>query len=326
MVWTIAGVLAALAAIDLAIRIVSVRVISRILEMAPTFRVDQVPPDPTAEEFECVTSDKIRISGCVLRGSTVEPRGVIVFFPEMDGNRWSASAYCAGLIEAGFHIVAMDFRNQGASQALDGYQPLHWLTEHEERDIRAVLDWVRQHPDLGQLPRGAMGVSRGGTAALLAAAIDPEIQRVACDSGFTINTMMPYFARKWARLFFSEKLLRWIPDSHIRVTLGISRRFSQWKRGVPYAMVEKKWNRLPRPPILLIAGRRDTYVPVQVAEALQRFFGSGCEIWRVAGAKHNGARKAAPQEYNQRLADWFGPSSEPGTSRPRSAVEPAGLH
>ena len=81
-------------------------------------------------------------------------------------DRWSYRPYVDHLRDLGFDIFTFDFRNHGAEPVRPGYAPLQWATDHEVRDLRAALAYLRTRPDRDPAGFGLFGVSRGGTTAL----------------------------------------------------------------------------------------------------------------------------------------------------------------
>lgn len=304
MSWVLGGLLVLLA-VDLILRWPCVRLILPIFEQKPAFSVEPAAPDPRAERFEVRTSDGLTLRGSIWWPQSEQPSGVVLFCPELGGNQWMATDYCGALRDAGFVLVAFDFRNQGESDAMREFTPSHWLTGFEVRDIDAVLGFVQQHPALSEMPLGVFGVSRGGTAALVAAARHPHVQRVACDSVFSIDTMMYFYTQRWATLYVPRWIMRLLPRAHVQFTLSIARRISQRRHHVRYVVAERALKRLTPRPILLIAGDRDSYVPLPVAEELRQRIGESAELWIVPNAKHNGARALVPNEYDVRLVSFF---------------------
>ncbi|MCH7989464.1 MAG: alpha/beta hydrolase [Planctomycetes bacterium] len=56
----------------------------------------------------------------------------------------------------------------------------------------------------------------------------------------------------------------------------------------------------------MIAGERDSYVVPSVPERFcRRVSGNADSLWVVPNAKHNGARKVEPEEYDRRLVQFF---------------------
>lgn len=320
MAWAVVAV-AVLIAIDVAIRMSVVRVVLHIFETKPPFHVLPAPPVNTAERVAFVTRDGLTLRGSLYFPPEREPRGLIVFCPELEGSHWSAMSYCEGLWSAGFAIFSFDFRSQGDSDLQPGYEPLHWLTAYEVEDVISALAYVRQREDLRKLPVGILGISRGGGAALVAAALTPEIECVVCEGTYSTDTLMYYFTLRWANLYLPEWLIRLVPRWHILLTFRIVRFLSEWKRGVRYVRLERYLRRLRGRRVQLISGARDNYVPKTIPEELCRRMGSGCRpLVVVPKAKHNAARVVDPEGYDRVLLDVFG---ELQKAEPRAARIPS---
>jgi len=304
-VWWALAFVAAFVVIELAVRFLVLSVVLPIFERRPPFNVRPVEPDLDAEYLRIPSADGLTLAGSLHR-SGGEPRGLIVFCPEFCGSHWSAQTYAAGLIEAGFAVLAFDFRNQGESDCEPGYSPTHWLTERELDDTFAVLRYIGNRRDLRELPIGMFGVSRGGNAALLTAARNLHVLAVAADGAFSTEGMMLHYAYRWAELYVPRWLNRMIPEWHLMERMRFSRRVSGWRHGVRYALLERWLPRLQDRPVFLISGEKDSYVAPPIAERLRRSIGPTCEpIWFVPGAKHNQARQIARREYDAQLCNFF---------------------
>lgn len=316
---------------DACVRLFAFRVILRIFDAELPLGAEPVEPDPEAESVEFPTHDGLTLRGSLHRGEVQPTRGLVVFCPELNGSHSSAAAYCAGLLRDGFDVLAFDFRNQGQSDSLPGYRPLHWLTEHETADVEAALRYVASRDDLRALPLGMAGVSRGGAAALAIAARHPEVRAVAVEGAFSTAALNRYFAIRWSSMYLPAWIMKIVPAWHLNSTLKMSRWISQFRRKCRYTNLERLLPELRNRPVLLIAGRRDSYVPLEVPEELARCIGGErCELWKVPHARHNGARNVAPQTYDDRLADFFArallaePRPARGEGKPeRAAGRPA---
>jgi fermentation-respiration switch protein FrsA (DUF1100 family) len=60
-----------------------------------------------------------------------------------------------------------------------------------------------------------------------------------------------------------------------------------------------------RIPVLLIHGTSDHDIPVFHSEEIQRKNPSDVVLWKVPGAIHTGAHRAAPEEFERRVLGWF---------------------
>ncbi|MGC1274505.1 MAG: alpha/beta hydrolase [Planctomycetaceae bacterium] len=304
-VWGLLVIAASILLAEILLRLFSLTVVLPIFERRPPFNVRPVGPDLDAEYIRFAATDGLAMAGSIYR-PVGEPAGVVVFCPEFGGTHWSATSYVGGLIDAGFAVFAFDFRNQGESDTDEGYSPTHWLTEKDVADAAAALDYIARSDEFGDLPLGIVGVSRGGNAALAAAARRPQVRAVAAEGAFSTDAMMLYYAYRWAELYVPAWFVRLIPEWHLAETLRFARRVSGLRRGVRYAVLERSLPRLRNRPVLLITGGRDSYVAPVIPERIRRRIGPSCgPVWVVPGAKHNQGRLVATGEYDRRLVEFF---------------------
>ncbi len=198
MIWAILGSVAVLVVLDLFVQWPYVKTVLPMFELAPPFNVQTYTPVSEATEIEFPTTNGLTLRGSLYAHADRSPRGLIVFGHEFLGSHWSALSYCRGLWEAGFDILAFDFRNQGTSDSLEAYRPLHWVTQYEVEDFLSAVSFARSREEYRDVPLGAYGISKGGAAALLATARNPEIRCVVSDSTVPTNGMMRHFAERWA--------------------------------------------------------------------------------------------------------------------------------
>lgn len=306
--WTvIVGMIAGgLVAVDALVQWFSSKVVLQVFERELPLKVDPAVEDPTAEAVTIPTSGGLNLQGSLYRPTAGEPRGLIVFCPELHGRHFSAMAYCGGLRDAGFAVLSFEFRNQGESDFVPGYEPLHWVTEYELQDALAALAYTKTRDDLNQLPLGMMGVSRGGGTALAAAATTPEVGWVAVEGAFSTSALLMHYTLRWASLYVPEWYLRILPMWHLRLTLALTRWRSGWRRGCRYPAIERLLPRLRNRDVLMISGKSDSYVPTDIAERMAaRIGGTRCEVWAVRKGRHNGARRVDPEAYDTRLVEFF---------------------
>jgi pimeloyl-ACP methyl ester carboxylesterase len=324
VLWVVIGILAAWVVIDLIVRGIALLAILPILERSPPFAVEPTAPSPSAEQVTFTSSDGITLRGSLHLPSNGPPRAVVIFCPELGGDHWSAGWYCRALQAAGFAIFGFDFRNQGESDRLPGYAPIHWLTEYEVTDTKAAIDYVSQRADLATLPVALFGISRGGSAALVAAAQRREVRCVACEGVFSISSMSLHYTLRWSSLFVPPWAMRLLPIWHIRTTLVLARWVSQLRRHCRYVVLEDWLDRLGERPALMIVDGRDTYVLPEISETLfERFPKPASRRWLVKTAKHNLAREVDPDEFDRRIVEFFSQiAPRPATAQPSSVPKP----
>ena len=241
--------------------------------------------------------------------STPQPVGVILFLPELDGTAHSAAGYCQPLIEAGFAVVSVELAvinevsGGGVDTAGRSAIPIHWTSEADLLYVEAALHFVGDHPDLGDLPLGIFGVSRGATAAIATAGRHPEIQALVTDSGYSSMGLTRSFIDRFGRQLIPEWLFDRLPGWHIRKALWDAFRLSEKARGVRYVHIERE-PEATNAPALLIRGSRDSYVTAEATERLASQLPSAT-IWTVKRAKHNRPRFVAPDEYREKTVAHF---------------------
>lgn len=297
--------------VDFGYRHYASRRIRGIIENVPTFAAVPTPPVPEHDVLSITTEDGVVLEACI-HWPDAPAIGVVVFCPELHGNHWTALHYGNALINAGFVLVAFDFRNQGNSQTCSQYQPIHWVTEHELTDIRAVLNYVRTSPDLNRLSIGIFGVSRGASAALLAACRHPEIRAVVTDSGYSTMSLIRHFMHKFSRFVVPDWFFNRLPKWHIELVLRQTLARSQKARACCYLHLEAEASTLPsETATLLISGGRDSYVTPDVSREVAGTIRRPDAVCIVEKARHNKSRDRSPDTYDRQLVDHFRASLSP---------------
>ncbi len=292
--------------IDLAARFYYGRKALHLLENLPSFHVEKPLPQKQAVPFEFQSSGQVTLRGSIYYPDEMPPLGVILFCPETSSNHWSAVNYAQGLIDNGFIVVSFDFRNQGESDSTSGYQPMHWVSEYEVDDLRAAVGWIRNQEAFQDLPLGLLGISRGAATALTAMDSLSGIELIALDSGYTNDLLISHYMQRWVNVVVPSLLLKYYPRSQMRKTLDLAIAYSQYKRNCKYVITSDFFEGLRGKKILLIAGAKDSYVPLPITRELKKMLGESCsDLWVVPQASHNGARALQPQEYDRRLVSFF---------------------
>lgn len=281
-------------------------IIGQRFEEPPLFVPLRVPSVAEGETVAFRSADGLNLAGTYLHARTADRAGVFVYCHEFLSDRWSYRPYIDHLRDLGFDVFTFDFRNHGASQSEPGYEPMHWASDREVRDLRAALAYLRTRPDRDPSGFGLFGVSRGGTTALLVTPAERDVWGVITDGAFpTVATMLVYILR-WAELYLRNPLVRRMIPLWLYRTLAIAGRHrSERRRGCRFPEVEKAVARLAPRPWLMIHGQRDTYISPAVVEEM---FGRGNgpkEMWLVPDAKHNRCREREPEAYSARLLDFI---------------------
>jgi len=299
----------------------------RIFEEKPFFRARRDNPVPDAEEFRISTTNGLTLAACLLRTSNPDKKGLVLFAPEYGGTRWSCMHYAGHLLAAGYDLFAFDFRNQGDSDHLDGYQPLQWVTQHEVNDLRAVRGFLQNAPFCPAEGVGFFGVSRGGSSGLVAFAGDPFVHCLATDGAFgTVATMIRFMLR-WVKIYSTpsgrlesksglvnaiRKRLptQWlvehlVPRWYYGLLAVLTLREINRRRGISFPSVRRALRRL-RQDLFMVHGGTDGYIVPDISRDLFRAAPrSRCKLWLVDGAKHNQAVDIAEEEYQLNTHAFF---------------------
>lgn len=272
-----------------------------IFENVPPFNVIPEPENPNAQRIEFTTKDGLLLRGSLLNADVPDPPGLVLFLPELHGSHWMARRYCEALLKQRYMVLSFDFRNQGESESMPGYVPIHWMTEFEMTDVEAALEFVESNEKLDSLPLVAFGVSRGGVAALLTGCRYPRIRAVIADSAFGTMAMIRYFVDRFVQHVIPEWLFALLPNWHVKITLKQGVHLSEAGRNCRYAHLEDEVKGVESANVLLISGARDSYVTPVIAGKLHEVIGKQAELWLAPGAKHNMSRAVQTEEYDRRI-------------------------
>ncbi|MCA9051471.1 MAG: alpha/beta fold hydrolase [Planctomycetaceae bacterium] len=274
-----------------------------------------------AVELRIPVTDTGQFLAAALYRCPRQPRGLILFLPELDGSRRNALTYCVALRDAGFAILAIDFRSQGDSDRITDYEPIHWISEFELQDIRAATMFAAQDEELKHLPLGIVGVSRGGSAALTAGFHFPQIRAIVTDSGFTTLSMLNHFLNKFSNFVVPDWFFSKLPAWHVAATLRQALRRSERGRHCRYVHPEHESSAF-RASLLMISGMRDSYVTADITRRIAAFLRQPDNVWLVPKAKHNRSRMAQTEEWDRRVIRHFTESLSPGPAADSGGVDP----
>jgi pimeloyl-ACP methyl ester carboxylesterase len=220
----------------------------------------------------------------------------------------SCGRYCRTLRDAGYDIFAFDFRGHGRSEAEPDYSPRQWITNHDMNDIRGALAYIsRWLSEQGySTDVGLFGISRGACAAILAAAEFDNVRVVISDGGFSTDTTIEYFMRRWADIFANIRLMQL--DAHPPAFWRWLRRvfmvFAHVEFRCRFPSVRKAIHQMRPRPMLFIHGEKDSYLPVEQSRKLYAVAPQPKYLWVAPGARHNQAVDLHPDLY-AKLTTWF---------------------
>jgi pimeloyl-ACP methyl ester carboxylesterase len=294
----------------------------RIFQEKPLFIVPRGQPVADAEDVALQTADGLTLRGCYLRAAG-QRRGVILFGLEFGSNRWACVPYCGFLRHQGYDLFAFEPRGQGDSAHQQGYEPLQWVTDFEVRDFHAALAYLKSRPDADPRGVGFFGISKGGSAGLIAASSDPYVRCFATDGIFATHTTMVPYMRKWIAIYSNRyRVQKILPSWYYGVAARTGLRRIRRERGCRFPHLEHVIHKLAPRPLLMIHGGADTYIKPEMAQALFDLARPPKELWYVEGAKHNQALQLATDEYQRRVLAFFDAHLANGASADADRMTP----
>lgn len=218
-------------------------------------------------------------------------RGTVVMVHGLNRSRIEMVKRVPFVHSSGWNAVLLDLRHHGASA---GEATTFGVKEKD--DVAAAARFVRAR---APGPVVLWGVSLGGASAVLAAADDPEVRGVICDSSFR---SLDDTVRHHLRLFRGFRWwLRLVPSWPV-TDLAI---FWMGRRGGfdPGASnVEAAAARLRGRPVLFVANSDDRRMPKEIAFDLKAAAGPEAEVLIVPGKSHGGAWRDGTAAYEAAAA------------------------
>ncbi len=264
---------------------VAVWLAGSMLSAAVNQPVGKLPSDFNGRRVEFSSA-----SGATIRGWLIDGRkesGVIILLHGVRANRLSMLERARFLSRAGYAVLLFDFQAHGESTGQ--YITFGYL---ESMDARAAVDFI--HRTFPGEKIGLIGVSLGGAAALLAS---PKLDVQALVLEMVYPTIAEAVANRLTmRLGKWASVLTPLLTSQLKPRLGID---AQALR--PIDKVKDI-----TAPKLFIAGAEDEHTTLKESVRLFDAAREPKELWIVNGAKHQDLHKAAQQQYEKRVLDFFG--------------------
>jgi dipeptidyl aminopeptidase/acylaminoacyl peptidase len=224
--------------------------------------------------------------GLLLAGWAVPSRNraAIVLVHGTNTDRSSLLDEVRILSDAGFGILALDLPGQGASagNTLWGVR--------ERQSISAAVDWLRSRPDVDPERIGGLGASMGGYILIQAASTDARIRAVVLLAApADVAEQTRYASNRWG-------LLSELPAYWALLASGMPVRDM-----LPKEVIR---NIAPRA-VFILGGTLDEVVPEYMARQLYGSAAEPKELWIVSGAHHADFSRVVPEQYRDRLIDFF---------------------
>jgi pimeloyl-ACP methyl ester carboxylesterase len=210
------------------------------------------------------------------------------------------------LRQSGWNALLFDLRHHGTSGGA-----ATTFGAREKGDVEAAVALARRR---SPGPVVVWGVSLGGASVVLAAAEDPQVAGVVCDSSYRD---VPDTVRHHLQLFrhfrwWLQPVPTWPVADEVLFWMGRRGGFDPWAVDVRAAAA-----RLGGRPALFVANSEDPRMPKEIAFDLQAAAGPAAEVLVVPGRSHGGAWRDGTAAYEAAVADLLEAAQ---TTRPVTRV------
>jgi hypothetical protein len=169
----------------------------------------------------------------------------------------------------------------------------------EANDIHQWVDWIEKN----EHPRCVYGLgeSMGAAELLQSLRLETRFCAVVAESPFATFREVAY--ARFGRAFHTGP---WLGRTFFRPTVDAGFLFvrirydTDMEDASPQAAVARS-----KVPILLVHGLADRNIPPYHSDLIQVRNPASVVVWKVPGAVHTAAHKAAPEEFDRRILQWF---------------------
>lgn len=259
-------------------------------ETAPAPSTVEVPADLAFPVEEIAFTGG---NGLTLAGWFVPPQNgaVIILLHGYGGNRTGNIWHAEQLYEAGYGLLLYDQRASGESEG--DHRSYGW---EDPADVGAAMEYVHGRADAQDAYIGIAGCSTGGQIAVQSAAQYPGITAVWADGASSVRADdIPPSGHPLIFLFrASNYMLDWM----FAQKLGIE---------APPSLISQIGQIEPRPVMLVAGGQAH---PLYGSESLivnryATYAGEHTAVWVIEEAFHCDGPAHRPEEYAERLVDFF---------------------
>ncbi|HEY7347085.1 MAG TPA: alpha/beta fold hydrolase [Ktedonobacterales bacterium] len=248
------------------------------------------PTDLPVQSVHFRASDGVALAGWFVPTSPTAPTVILVH--GFKGSRADMLPWARFLAGAGYNVLLFDSRGCGESAG--------WAITDGARDpsdIVGAVAYLQQRADLPSKRFGALGVSMGAGAVLLAAAREPGLLATVADSAWADQSVQIHRMDSLSLPFFSLPLLPYGPalvDALIGAHLADARPLAAISQIAPRAVM-----------LIHSADDENTTTPLSGERQLYAAAGQPKEQWIAPSGGHAGALHAHTAEYEQRVLAFF---------------------
>jgi len=251
--------------------------------------------------------------GAVLRAWFMRPPeangDAVVLLHGVSDNRMGMYGFGRWLVLNHYAVLIPDARAHGNS---GGELATYGLKEAD--DVHRWVDWIEtaEHPHC----MFGLGESMGAAQLLQSLPKEPRFCAVVAESPFATFREVAY--ARFGRPFHTGP---WLGRTFFRPAVDIGFLYVRFHYGLNMEAAAPEGAVVGiKTPVLLIHGLKDENIPPYHSDLIQAKGPSSIVVWKVPGAVHTQAFKAAPEEFKSRVLEWFAghsssvpPARIPGT-------------
>ncbi len=229
-------------------------------------------------------------------------RGTVILAHGLNRSRIEMVRKTPFLHRTGWNALLLDLRHHGKSGG-----NVSSFGFFEKQDVAAAAEWARTR---APGPMVFWGVSLGAASVVLAAADDPTVAGVICDSSYRslTNTVEHHMAmvRRWR--WWARVLPSWPISAEVLFWMGRGGGFDPKQVDVLAAA-----SRLSGRPALFVCNSGDRRMPKEIAFDLRAAAGPRAEVLVVPGNSHGGAYRDGTAQYEHAVQRVLDEAASPGT-------------
>jgi len=238
------------------------------------------------EDVAFNASDGVPLKGWWVPAPGGKARGSVVLVHGLNRSRVEMVRKAPFVYESGWNALLFDLRHHG-----DSGGNVSSFGHFESEDVRAAVSLARLR---SAGPVVLWGVSLGGAAATLAAAGDPRVAGLVCDSSYRSlrDTVAHHFLLFRGFRWWLQIVPAWPVVSEVVFWIGRRGGFDPDAVDIVAAA-----SRLAGRPALFVCNSGDRRMPKEIAFDLQRAAGDSARVLVVPGESHGGAYRDATAAY-----------------------------
>ncbi|BDC51726.1 hypothetical protein F183_A40410 [Bryobacterales bacterium F-183] len=245
-------------------------------------------PATSWREVSVTAADGVRLDAYFVQPASGASTQCVVVLHGIGDSRGSGSAGFVRML-AGYSMLLPDIRGHGTSGG-----DLMTFGIQEKQDLLQWVRWLRGQQNCQRVY--GLGESLGGAILVQAAALDPSaFTAIVAECSFAD---LPSVAR--------YRVARLVPEWIAAALVNGAQVYAKIRYGLDLAQASPVAGiAQAKPPILLIHGLEDHATPAEHSRKLAAAASKTTELWLVPAAGHVAASRTSPDEFRQRVLQWF---------------------